>query len=503
MGVLNMDNGEIMNVYFSDYFNVNPQLLEKYGAFNISLINDLPLFVDPFLLFESKKPKYQTLHKNILNYVGFLRDKSREMFINDGLLDSWFIFSEVKQNWLGYSLRGNEGRGLGRKFALALKDNLKIIFSDFGYEKITKDSHLEKLCIIDSGVGRDNISDFTVNLIKEFLCEYTQNFARKYIAPSMRKNVSVERVVFDMKTKRWKPQAFDLPIMNGDFILLTPKDILTKDENWINNRDMFEDFIEIANSIPNEQLRSEIDLYFRENLPRLTKKKKTILKSEHNNAVRKVISKYPSILDYYIKYKEENGDKAISISKEDVKFAENLFIENVSSFIKTLQSKSAFYNISYDTYQESLERVRYLKQVIENNDGYKLFYVKGEPVKREKDLQIMFRLTWFPTASDVNSEVDNGRGPVDFKISRGNKDKTLVEFKLASNTKLKQNLQHQLEIYQKANQTDKGIKVILFFSSEEESHVYQVLDDLKLQNKENIILIDARRDNKNSASTIK
>jgi len=503
MGVLNMDNGEIMNVYFSDYFNVNPQLLERYGAFNISLINDLPLFVDPFLLFESKKPEYQKLHKNILNYVAFLRDMSRGMSINDGLLDSWFIFSEVKQNWLGYSLCGNEGSGLGRKFALALKNNLNTIFSDFGNEKITKDSHLEKLCIIESGVGRDNISDFTVNLIKEFLCEYTQNFVRKYINLSMRKKVSVKKVAFDKNTKRWKPEVFDLPFINNDFILLTPKDILTKDENWINNRDLFENYSEIASSIPNEQLRSEIDLYFRQNLPPPTKKKKSISKSEYYNAVKSVIFKYPEILNYYIKYKEDNGEKAISISKEDVKFVENVFIENVSSFIKILQSNSAFYNISYDTYQESLERVKYLKQVIENNDGYKLFYVKGEPIKREKDLQIMFRLTWFPTTSDVNSEVNNGRGPVDFKISRGNKDKTLVEFKLASNTKLKQNLQHQLEIYQKANQTDKGIKVILFFSSEEESHVYQVLNDLKLQNKENIILIDARRDNKKSASTVK
>jgi hypothetical protein len=503
MEVLNMDNRGTMNVYFSDYFNVDPKVIEKYGAFNISLINDLPLFIDPFLLFESKKTKYQKLHRKILNYVVFLRDISREMSINDGLLYSWFIFSEVKQNWLGYSLRGNEGSGLGRKFALALRNNLNTIFSDFGNEKIAKDSHLEKLCIIESGVGRDNISDFTVNLIKEFLCEYTQNFARKHVNPSMRKKVSVEKVIFDKNTKRWKPKVFDLPVIKDDFILLTPKDILTKDENWINNRDLFENYSEIANSIPNEQLRSEIDLYFRQNLPRLTKKKKTISKSEYYSVVKSVIFKYPEILNYYIKYKEDNGEKAISISKEDVKFVENVFIENVSSFIKILQSNSAFYNISYDTYQESLERVRYLKQVIENNDGYKLFYVKGEPIKREKDLQIMFRLTWFSTASDVNSEVDNGRGPVDFKISRGNKDKTLVEFKLASNTKLKQNLQHQLEIYQKANQTDKGIKVILFFSSEEESHVYQVLDDLKLQNKENIILIDARRDNKKSASTVK
>ena len=42
-------------VYFSDIFEIDEQILEEYGAFNISLVNDLPLFIDPFLLYASKK----------------------------------------------------------------------------------------------------------------------------------------------------------------------------------------------------------------------------------------------------------------------------------------------------------------------------------------------------------------------------------------------------------------------------------------------------------------
>ena len=65
-----------LKVYFSDVFNVNPDDIEQHGAFNISLINDLPLFIDPFLLFNSTHPEYQNLHKEILRYVGFLRDRA-------------------------------------------------------------------------------------------------------------------------------------------------------------------------------------------------------------------------------------------------------------------------------------------------------------------------------------------------------------------------------------------------------------------------------------------
>ena len=79
----------------------------------------------------------------------------------------------------------------------------------------------------------------------------------------------------------------------------------------------------------------------------------------------------------------------------------------------------------------------------------------------------------------------------------------MVEFKLASNSKLKLNLKHQVEIYEKANQTHKSIKVIMCFSLLEMQKVEKALKDLGLENREDIILIDASRDNKDSASNVR
>ena len=45
-----------------------PETLDQYGAFNIALVNDLPLFIDPFLLFDSQDEKYRTLHDEIIKY---------------------------------------------------------------------------------------------------------------------------------------------------------------------------------------------------------------------------------------------------------------------------------------------------------------------------------------------------------------------------------------------------------------------------------------------------
>ncbi len=493
-----------MKVYFSDIFNVKPSVIEEYGAFNISLVNDLPLFVDPFLLFNSKKKDYQTLHKEILKYVAFLRDRSLEKLVDDGLLKSWYCFPEVKQTWLGYSQIGNSGRGPGIEFAKALYDNLGGVFSDFDKQTVCRSPHLEKLCLIKDNIGRDNISDFVTNLIKGYLLRYTQTFAKKYVDPAKLKNFTVAHVDFNYQTSTWTSVGFQLPTVNEDYVLLTPKDLLTKDDTWINKSDLVNQFYDIVSSVSNDQLRSQLNFYFASNLPKPQKNKngseKAPRKSDIVGAVSAVIRKYPEFLDYYIKYKEDHGEQAKSVSEERVQEVYNLFVSELSGFIKQLSQQTKFYENDGSTLSNSYERVLFLKNVIENKDGYRIFYVKGEPVKRESDLQIMFRLTWFASPDDVTREANEGRGPVDFKISKGAFDKTLVEFKLASNTKLAQNLQKQVEIYKKAHDTDKAIKVILFFSTEEEMRARKILKDLGLSDEKYIVFIDARRDNKVSAS---
>ena len=181
-----------MELHFSQYFRVDPSVLRDYGAFDISIVSDLPLFIDPFLLFNSEKDEYQQLHAQILRYLVFLRDKAAAE-LDPGLIKNLYSFKEVKQNWLGFTVLGNGGSGLGQDFAVALHSSLGTILANFGNENITQDSHLEKLCLIRGGVGRDNISDFTTNLIKHYLCEYTEVFARTYMDPERCREVQIGR----------------------------------------------------------------------------------------------------------------------------------------------------------------------------------------------------------------------------------------------------------------------------------------------------------------------
>jgi hypothetical protein len=482
-----------VGIYFSDFFDVDRAVVETYGAFDVSLINDLPLFIDPFLLFDSRKAEYQALHAEIIDYLKFLRDVAATGKLTQAHVDQWFRFAEVKQNWLGFSRSGNRGNGLGAKFANTLHRNLHLVFHDFGAESITKSSHLEKLCLLSDGVGRDHLSDFVTNLIKRFLLEYTQEFARRHLRPDQIRSVAVQRVEFNRQTQRWMPGTYALPFVRGDHVILTPKDMLTRDEAWINRADLLHDFVDIYQSIPNAQLRHQIDSYFMARLG------EDATDAERKVAAAKAVEEFPIVLDYFIRSKEDTGDEAHRQSNKKVRDTQEQFVERVSELVAKHLAGTSFYTAG-NSFAESMQRVQFLKGVIEDKDGWRVFYVEKQPITQESHLQLLYRLTWFASPLDVNREVNNGRGPVDYKVSMGSADATLVEFKLARNTKLKANLQSQVPIYEVANDTKSSITVILYFTDSEWQKVQKILRDLKITGAKNIVLIDGRSTNKPSAS---
>ncbi|MDO6720148.1 hypothetical protein Q4575_12090 [Psychrosphaera sp. 1_MG-2023] len=475
-----------LKLVFTEYFDITETKMEQHGALNICLNADLPLFIDPFLLFASDKKEYKIQHDKIVNHLISLKEIAKNDGDNANL--SLFKFPEIKQNWLGLCKYGNNGKGLGVKFAKDIISAFNGFYSNFGSETVSDTSHIEKLTLVGSGVGKDFISDFSTNLMFEFLLEYTESFAKKYLKPHQIKTFSV-RCVYDEDLMVWKPREFELPFFfleeNGDFILLTPMDILTKDEAFICHNDLVGNFRNVANSIGNYSLRESVNAYFQKTLPVLPKKKDIEL------AVSKTINQYPEILDYYIRKKELEKDKSKKISSEKLDQLKNELIKTLGDFTKIILEESEFFNTRPTSYDESLKRANYLKDVIENNDGYRVFYHKGKAIASEDTVQRIFRLTWYATPFDVNAEVNNGRGPADYKISHGSGDSTIVEFKLAKSTSLKKNLENQTVIYKKASKSINDIKVILCYTKFEIGKVNRILKKIDQEGAENIVIIDA------------
>ena len=177
-----------------------------------------------------------------------------------------------------------------------------------------------------------------------------------------------------------------------------------------------------------------------------------------------------------------------------MKRIEELFVTQLRHFVVDTLEPQGFYRL--DSQEDSRERVEFLKQVIENEDGWRIFYVDGKAVESEKHLQTLFKFVWFGSDMDVNPEPNKGRGPVDFKVSMGSRDKTLIEFKLAKNTHLEKNLAKQVAIYEEANKhpvpPKPSLKVILYFTEAQEKRARAILDRLGFTKDPNVVLIDAR-----------
>ena len=60
----------------------------------------------------------------------------------------------------------------------------------------------------------------------------------------------------------------------------------------------------------------------------------------------------------------------------------------------------------------------------------------------------------------MNCEPDEGRGPVDFKVSRG-QDITIIEVKLSTNSEYRNGYENQIEEYGKAENTNNMIYVLI------------------------------------------
>ena len=319
-----------------------------------------------------------------------------------------------------------------------------------------------------------------------------------HIDPSQRKSFWINKSRFNYDTESWEREQFDLPCLGKDFVLLTPKDMLTKDENWINRPEMIHGFETIPDAIPDAQLRGQVFNYFHQVMAKPEKRQPNA--RERAEAAVKTLIKFPELVDYYILIKENTGDKATNISQQKVLETKEIFETQVRKLQSALALESQFYDIAGHTYEESHRRLAYLKDVIENKGGHRIFYHKGVAVQRESDLQILFRFVWYGSPFDVGTEANDGRGPVDYKITLGATDKTLVEMKLAKNTSLERNLEKQLPIYQAASDAKNGIKAIMFFSHEEQRRVEGILEKLGILGHKDVVLIDARNDNKPSGS---
>lgn len=215
----------------NDYFNL-PFTQEEVDFTIPFLDEDIPLYVDPFLLWKSPSQQDNSLHTavtNSFNHLGYLFNKGN----NKDAINNLIIASECVEVGLGDSKK-RIGKPIGETIALEILSMFQKIpqISKSGF------THFEEIQLLVDQVSKDRVSDITCSFIKSFLIDYTIEQCQKLNIPIEKITVSQ---LYDYKTNKFIVENTYLPInpQNGQGIIFVPKRWL-RFLPWINYDDYFD-----------------------------------------------------------------------------------------------------------------------------------------------------------------------------------------------------------------------------------------------------------------------
>jgi hypothetical protein len=228
----------------TDYFDL--PLTQESADFAIPFLDeDIPLYVDPFLLWKSPSLQEQALHTAMIASFNGLRDMSRTD--RERAISLLIALSECEETGLGAG-RTRSGRRIGRDVA----ENILRLFSDVPDIERDGIGHIEALQLYVDQISKDRISDFTCSFLKSHLIDYTMYQAQLLSIPVR----PVKLDVYRYTTRGIVSEDLDLPVnpTDGKPILLVPKHWL-RYAPWISFDDFFSSVVIRDEGIPRDRAR--------------------------------------------------------------------------------------------------------------------------------------------------------------------------------------------------------------------------------------------------------
>jgi hypothetical protein len=426
-------------IKLSESMNIDSKLFIVTGVLDPILGVDVKVFIDPQRLLLTKVPEFKNARASIEKYFA---DTFRLIKLSSSPSDPWYkkavqnlTFNETKGVGIGFGRDTDDGRGIGPKLARRLVDTATIIHG----KTIDDPAVFELLGLFEDDFGPDRLSDLTIYILRKDFLRFTAR-------------VSKEIGLTGLQEFSIDGETFKVPFRAGTKIPLTllPLDLIRelpiatdpneiKDASYINAelrkcwRDLVSKAYEAGKQHPEKDVTRQLFLdnpqffaplieVYRKNQKGpydFVKDPKGIL--SWADFAMEFASQYPLVLRHSIKTSEQ---------------LEHVVSEVIDQFARNIET---------------------------NGLNKLLFKPNGQP-QREAFAQLLF----FASADaycranglDLSPESDAGRGPVDFKISKG-RLKVVVEIKLSKSSRILHGFQEQLEIYKAAESAQHGFYVIV------------------------------------------
>ena len=465
-------------MFVSEFFQLDEAQREKmhsWGVFDALLDVDSNFFLNIIRLKESTIPEFQEAYQRLNEYfsdIATLLDAADAPNRKDVMFRSArskINFHEVNGINLGFSKSGH-GSGWGNEISNNfLADAYQIVKKGSKQPEIF---HLASL--FEEGVGPDLLSDMIASIIKPQIKKYTLRVMAE---------LGITRDKYSQRQFYNSGLAYNP--MKKTAILLLPTEILHKlpiarDWNDI-DRVVFE----------NECIRREISREIGEQWTKWASADKKHYLKNH-------IFMDPDVCSRVIEgYRNKTLDRYDP--KEDTEYLAQCLLSSIK--------QTGAFNQTHK-YPSSIEGARAIinifKEWVENNRGWAI--IQDAPTQKlEKAVQRFMHLgaKYYVEKNDldISCEADEGRGPVDIKLSRGT-DKTVAEIKLSSNSQYLHGFETQIREYGLAERTRNLIYVFVDIGNPGRRQKIKSLHDEVLQSGKpcpELIIIDAQP--KKAAST--
>lgn len=438
-----------MPLRISEALNIDSKILKKYGVLNSFADIDSLFYIDPFLLdttdiseFQSSRQKFEVYFKNVLKLVETSSSQgdrfSREAFKR-------LQFKELQFIGLGYSSKSQSGSAIGPKLARILLNTTKEIIA----AGIKDPSIFELVGLFEEGIGPDRISDMTADIIIEDILKYNHRLVGE-LKISSKTNITFNQ------------HEYTVPLnpIRRKILLLMPSKILSPLPIAFNWSDI--DFV----CSQNEEVRNRVNKIIGNTWKQATNQNRI-----SKNELKKILLKEPELIHNLLHLYNKK-------SKDGYDFAKDPAGELIWDDIAKEYSKAFPLNFSNKTISKKEDLLKIIIQIceqyktlIEDNGLNKLLYDDDKKPRKEKFAQLLFyalSICYCQSNNiDITPESNSGRGPVDFKFSKGFYAKVNVEIKYSSNPQLLHGYRKQLPAYNKAEQTDVSIFFVIRNTSSE------------------------------------
>jgi hypothetical protein len=425
---------------FSDYFGVTRDDGDDW--FDPILTADTELFVDPFRVYVEDEERWAGAHNDLIDFFNM----ALELVAKSGFDKKsarWrkakrlLTFPEPAEFCLGYGVTpmgAGTGEGYGGEMmegaALAIKAGINDV------------SHFEELTLFEEGVGPDRISDIVCNVLKSSFITYTQEVAERHGVET--EKIGVRHASWDRKTQMWRDEQETLPLNPW-----TKRAVLLVPSRFLRTLPTVEpgEFWDWAWEERNEDIRGDFNF--------------DIGKNVNGRLLVAFARANPELADAYMDHLEETGAKPPYDLDVDPASQYQWYNAALGLAARTKISEQP------DGAKEFCDWVRKLLEDfahnIEEQDGWMLLWVEDKP-RKERYVQAMLRTFVVRVCKendvDLTGEANAGRGPVDFKFSKGWERRALAEVKLTNSTQYWHGLESQTPQYMKSE----GIKCGYFVS---------------------------------------